>query len=477
MSENSLKFPEGSQTAKALALYQISSQKLSPVFIRKVLLIKKAAALCNRDLQYLSPDKAQCIVESIDWLLEDEAGLKGYFPLDAWQGGAGTSINMNANEAIALLAQERHSCTLDPLLDVNMHQSTNDVLPTALRLYILEELKNLENQVAVLQTAVQEKEQAWSGRAVLGHTQLQDAILMDAGKIPASWAGALARDRWRIFKARERLKEVNLGGTALGSGAGAPRSYVHKVIQYLQNLCSDPICRADDPVEATSNYDCISEALESVSIFAQNLRKLCQDIRLLSSGPHTGFKTLVLPRIIKGSSIMPDKNNPVIPELGLQIAERLLANQYLIMHLGASSELQLNAFFPLILQTCRESLELASAIAPSLASYIAALELNTDASKNLLQESTGLSLALSPLIGYYCLETALRQARKKKLSLLQELSSSGFFPKALEESLSSVRLLLSQGYDEKVYADLEKQYCEELEQLKAYYKKLDEDQL
>ena len=331
-------------------------------------------------------------------------------------------------------------------------------MPTAFRLMLLDRLAALEPLVGQLQSAAQEREQALAGIAVTGHTQLQDAVAMDAGRIFATWAGALGRDRWRIFKSRERLKEVNLGGTAIGTGAGAPRQYVLGVIRQLQALTPHPVSRADDPVEATANWDSVAEAMSAANVLAQTLRRIGTDIRLLASGPVSGFGLLSLPPLLKGSSIMPGKVNPVLAEAAIQVAERVMANDALIGRLCAAGELQLNAFFPLISFTAHESLVLLAGILPGLAAYVGQLDLDRQRAASQAAAGRGGSLGLLPLLGYDATEALVNQAQSAGESLRAVVEAAGVFEPDDLDSLFSPRILGGMGYDEARYALLQERY-------------------
>jgi aspartate ammonia-lyase len=454
--------PAGSQTGRARALYRISPYATPLSLVRSLLLVKLAACRCNARLGHLSATAAARLEAAIEEFRHAPDGdLADWFRLDAFQGGAGTSLNMMVNEALAF------KTGLDVYAEVNLHQSTNDVLPTALKLSLLDELAALEPLVARLQTAAQDREQAFAGSLVAGHTQLQDAVAMDAGRIFAAWAGALQRDRWRVFKARERLKEVNLGGTAVGTGAGAPRQYVLTVIRELQALTPHPVSRAEDPVEATANWDAVAEAMSVLNVLAQNLKRVATDIRLLASGPASGLGLLVPPALLKGSSIMPGKVNPVMAEAAWQVAERVMANDGLIGRLCAAGELQLNACFPLISFTCLESLTLLAGILPGFADYVAALELDRGRAAGQVAAGSAGSLALTPLLGYQAVETLVGRSRASGASLRTELEREGLFAADELDAILSPRALGGMGYDEARYAELHRRHGPAIAALRA----------
>ena len=260
---------------------------------------------------------------------------------------------MNINEVIANKALELSGRRfgdydfIHPLQDVNQHQSTNDTFPTALRVAVLRYLILLEESLAELQKTLQEKEKEFAGILKLGRTELQDALPMTFGMQFGAYAEALGRDRWRIFKSRERIKTVSLGGTAIGTGFGAPQAYIFKVSQKLRELTGLSICRAENLLEATQNLDPLCEVSGMLKALAVNLLKISGDLRWLSSGPVGGPCEILLPKRQEGSSIMPGKVNPVIPEFVSQISLLVMGNDSVLSHAAGLGNLELNQFYPL----------------------------------------------------------------------------------------------------------------------------------
>ncbi len=443
------------ETQKAAALYRISPYSTPAELVRAGLSVKKACALTNAAIGTLDRAVADAVVRAIDELSEladRELGIE--FPLDPFQGGAGTSFNMNLNEVIARRASSLTGgrTSVDPLLHVNMHQSTNDVVPTALRIMMLSMLDRLERAIEQLQHALQQHEQRWANVLKTARTELRDATVVSAGREFSTWAAAIGRDRWRIFKARERLKEVNLGGTAIGTGLGAPRRYIFGVIKSLQSLVPFPVTRADNLVEATSNYDAVLEAMGAVEVIACNLRRTASDFRLLASGPGAGFGELVLPGLLRGSSIMPGKVNPVIAEAVIQAAERVESNHGLLARLCSMSELQLNAFWPLIAYAAWESLLLTANATDGLARYTDAIRVDEDRCRKNIDASFAKIVALLPLFGYQACERFVNEARTAGQTLEEYLALQGLIaPQDLAELFA--RGNLNQlGYDEELYS-------------------------
>lgn len=443
--------PHASEAGAATSLYALSPYRVSPDLLRSVAIVKEAAAHCNAELGLLRPGIAEAISRHAGELRSlSDSQLLVEFPLDAYQGGAGTSTNMAVNEWIAERASDG-GVVVDPHDHVNLNQSTNDVMPTALRLMMHDRLTALESVCESLQAALQQGEQEYDAILKPARTQLREALVTTLGREFGTWAHAVARDRWRCFKARERIREVNLGGTAIGSGAGAPRGYVLSVVRSLQRLVDHPISRAEHLTEATSNYDTVVEAMQAPKLLALDLRRIASDIRLLASGPHSGIGELVIPRLIRGSSIMAGKVNPVIPEAVIQCAERIVANDALLTRLASMSELELNAFFPAIAHTVHESLYLAERAASSLADYLSQLLPDSSRCARGLRSSHADAVALLPLLGYSDCEVLMRRASRDGMSLRELLAANGLFTGEEGEVLFSSENLTSLGYDQELY--------------------------
>ncbi|RPI58269.1 MAG: aspartate ammonia-lyase, partial [Planctomycetaceae bacterium] len=293
-----------------------------------------------------------------------EGMLDEHIVVDALQGGAGTSTNMNVNEVLANRALQilgrplGDYATVDPLDDINLHQSTNDTYPTALRVAAIGLLRKLERQVVALLEEFQRKEKAFADVVKIGRTQLQDAVLTTLGREMSAYAEAFARDRWRIYKCEERLRTVNLGGTAIGTGLGAPRQFIFRATEHLRDITGMGLARAENLVEATQNADVFVEVSGILKALASNLLKISNDLRLLSSGPDGGLGEIRLPARQAGSSIMPGKVNPVIPEAVAQAAMMVMANDQAITQAASMGCLELNPFMPLIADCLLTSLDL-----------------------------------------------------------------------------------------------------------------------
>ena len=395
----------GVHTARALANFPLSGRAVRPELVRAMALVKLACCRANEELGYLPQAEAQAIADACREVAQ--GGLAHAFVVDALQGGAGTSTNMNMNEVLANRAEELLGGSLgayariDPLRHVNLHQSTNDVYPTAVRVAALFLLKDLELAIAALQSAFQEKELAFRHILKVGRTQLQDAVPVTLGMECSAWAECLSRDRWRVFKCAERLRVVNLGGTAVGTGITAPRKYIFLVIEKLREVTGLGLSRAENLVDATQNVDPLVEVSGILKAHAVNLFKICADLRLLSSGPSAGIGELKLPARQAGSSIMPGKVNPVICEAASQAALRAMADDSAVTQAAFLGQLELNAFMPLLADCLLGSMHLLAQANTMLAeNCVLGLEADEAACARHLGRSFATVTALVPVLGY-----------------------------------------------------------------------------
>ncbi|MFL0167908.1 aspartate ammonia-lyase [Candidatus Clostridium helianthi] len=395
----------GINTARALENFDLNSKSVNLNLIREIALIKKAAAMTNKTLKFLEPEKADAIIkaseEVIDRKFDDE------FKLSAFQGGAGTSTNMNVNEVIAnraieLLGGVKGDYNLvHPLNHVNMSQSTNDVYPSALRIAAIRLIRKLSDSLSSLQEALQIKENEFSDIIKLGRTQLMDALPMTAGQSFGAYSKAIERDRWRIYKVEERLRQINLGGTAIGTGLNATNKYVFMMTDIIQNLTGLGIARSDYPMDITQNCDIFVETSGLLKSCSVNLLKISNDLRLLNSGPRGGIGEVILPKMQAGSTIMPGKVNPVIPEMVAQVSLRVISNDSAITMASSMGQLELNAFTPLIAECLLESLELLErSVTLFKDKCINDLKMDEDRCLENLENSLVSATSLVPHLGY-----------------------------------------------------------------------------
>ncbi|MFR9711187.1 aspartate ammonia-lyase [Paenibacillus sp. MB22_1] len=421
----------GIHTARAMENFSVSGRPAHPRLIEAIAVVKKAAARVNGKLGLIPAE----VAEAIEWACDKiaEGALVDQFVVDALQGGAGTSTHMNVNEVIANLAIKRLGGTkgdyqlVHPLDHVNRCQSTNDVYPTALRIAAIRLLRPLSDAYASLQEALQEKEREFADVLKLGRTQLMDALPMMAGQGFGASAKAVARDRWRLYKAEERLREIHLGGTAIGTGLDAPRAYIFQVTDTLQELTGLGLARSEFPMDGTQNMDVFVEVSGLLKAAAVTLFKIAGDLRLLASGPAGGIGEYTLPAVQAGSSIMPGKVNPVMAEMAGQAAMRVIANDAAITWAAAGGQLELNAYGPLIADSLLESLEILGRAVPLFEQRcIRGIAVNEGVCREHLRRSTVLAAALVPHLGYEAAAEIAGIARREGLSVEQVAVSGGW---------------------------------------------------
>ncbi|MDP4092506.1 MAG: aspartate ammonia-lyase [Bacillota bacterium] len=395
----------GIQTTRAVSNFALKYKKTNMQLIYAIVTVKKAAALTYKKLGIGKENFYSAISDACDFILEGKAD--DAFVTDALQGGAGTSANMNVNEVIANLSLKslgfeygRYDI-IHPLDDVNRGQSTNDVYPTALRIAAIRMLRKLSDCCAKLQQALQLKENEFENIPKLGRTELMDAIPITLGQEFGSYAQAIARDRWRLYKVEERLRQVNIGGTAVGAGNNAERKYRFKVIEELRELTDIGLAAAEYPMDITQNNDVFVEVSGLLKALSVNLMKISNDLRLMNSGPKGGLAEITLPPLQMGSTIMPGKVNPVIPEMVMQVSMKVSANDYAISMAASHGEFELNAFLPLIAEAILESLELLTNAAEIFRrKCIELIKPNKERCSELLENSYAFATAYTPYLGY-----------------------------------------------------------------------------
>ena len=325
-------------------------------------------------------------------------------------------MNVNevlANRALELLGHERGDyARVHPEEHLNLHQSTNDTYPTALRVAAIDLGRALEQELLALVEALQRGESRFAGVVKLGRTELQDAVPITLGRELGAWAEAFARDRWRIYKCEERLRVVNLGGTAIGTGLGAPRDYVFRVVDHLRAITGYGLARAENLVDATQNADVLAEVSGLVRTCAVSLFKVASDLRLLSSGPDAGLGEVRLPAVQAGSSIMPGKVNPVVPEAVSQVALLVMGHDATIAQACAYGSLELNPFLPLVADALLSSFELlARAVRILRERAIEGLEADEARCRRYVDAATATVTAIVEEVGYVAAEDAAKAAR------------------------------------------------------------------
>ncbi|WP_422447507.1 aspartate ammonia-lyase [Thermoanaerobacterium sp. DL9XJH110] len=430
----------GIHTLRAKENFPLTGRPIHRKLIMALVTVKKAAALANMELGLLPEKVGRAILCACDEILA--GNLLDQFIVDSIQGGAGTSSNMNANEVIANRAIEilggakGDYSIVHPLNHVNLSQSTNDVYPTAVRIAAIWLLRPLSESMARLQEALQEKENEFSDVIKVGRTQLQDAVPVMLGQEFGAYAQAVARDRWRLYKVEERLRQVNIGGTAVGTGLNADRRYIYLVTEKLQDLTGLGLARAEYLMDPTQNADVFVEVSGLLKSAAVNLSKIANDLRLLSSGPRAGLGEINLPPMQAGSSIMPGKVNPIIPEAVNQAAFQVMASDLAITLAAQAGQLELNAMLPLIAHNLLESLELMErAVNIFIDRCVSGITANRERCKKLLDQSFSTLTALTPHIGYEAATEVARKARSEGLSVRQAVLELGLMD---EEQLDKV---------------------------------------
>ncbi|MBN1437495.1 MAG: aspartate ammonia-lyase [Sedimentisphaerales bacterium] len=412
----------GIHTLRALENFPLAQRPVNPALIHAYGTVKLACARTNQEVTPWPNDIFAAIETACNELADGR--LDAHIVVDALQGGAGTSTNMNVNELLANRALQILNrplgdyATISPLDDINRHQSTNDTYPTALKVAALNRLADLERAVVSLLEAFQEKEKQFADIVKIGRTQMQDAVLTTLGREMSAYAEAVSRDRWRIYKCHERLRTVNLGGTAIGTALGAPRQYVFRVVEHLRAITSLNLARAENLVEATQNADVFVEVSGILKALASNLLKIATDLRFLSSGPTAGLNEIHLPARQAGSSIMPGKVNPVIPEAVSQAALVVMAHDQTIAYAASLGNLELNAFLPLIAHCLLESLDLLTNAATIFRQHcITGIQPNRDRCLQDVQNATASVTALLEVIGYEAATQLAAAAQQQNKSI------------------------------------------------------------
>ncbi|MBR3252280.1 MAG: aspartate ammonia-lyase [Erysipelotrichaceae bacterium] len=395
----------GIQSLRAKENFPIVRRGMDELFIANICKVKKAAAIVNRDSGALSKEKGDAIIKACDKVIE--GGYYDEFIVDLLQGGAGTSANMNANEVIANLAiielggKPGDYKLVHPIDDVNMHQSTNDVIPTAARITVLDKSITLLETLEYLRDALLEKAEEYKDVNKIGRTQLQDAVPMKAGQEFRSYASMINRAIEKISVSLITMYRVNLGATAIGSGINTTKAYRENIVKVLSEVCGKELKVFEDLYDGTQNADDFASVSSEIKVCALSLSKLANDIRLLSSGPMTGIRELDLPDRQSGSSIMPGKVNPVIAEALNQAMFLVAGNDLTVMMAAEAGQLELNAFLPVLLFQLFEEIDVLNNSVRTFAdNCIKGIIVIKDRCESNYERSLSVATALNPLIGY-----------------------------------------------------------------------------
>ncbi|BBJ28611.1 aspartate ammonia-lyase [Athalassotoga saccharophila] len=435
----------GAFTSRAMKNFP-PSRKAHPHLIHALSDVKWACASANEELGLLDHNVASVIKRSCDEMKD----LSKWFVIDPLSGGSGTALNMNINEIIAnrsteLLGGRLGQYLVHPVDDVNKSQSTNDVYPTAIKLGAIRLLRELVDEVALLQESLQSKEKAFDNILKVGRTEMQDAVPITLGQEFGAYAEAIARDRWRLYKVEERIRFVNLGGTAIGTGINAPRTFSYVAIRYLSERTGLGLVRSENLIESTQNTDVFSEVHGLLKTLATNLIKISNDLRLLSSGPRAGIGEIKLKAVQAGSSIMAGKVNPVLPEYAIYLSMKVLSNDVAVNMAVSSGNLELNAFLPLIQYSLYDSFDSLIQAVHALRTCVDTLEADPDRCRENLEKSAMMATCFVPILGYEKVSKIVSEAIEKHEDVKKLLLDAGI-PSEMIESAFDPKKMIALGY-------------------------------
>lgn len=425
----------GVQTLRAYENFRITGRKIHPELIKALAQIKKAAAITNMEIELLNRKIGNAIVKSCDEIIEGK--LHDEFITDAIQGGAGTSMNMNANEVIAnraieILGGEKGDYSVvHPNDHVNMGQSTNDVIPTGGKIATIRLLEKAIEQLNNLDIALMEKAKEFDHVIKMGRTQLQDAVPIRLGQEFKAYSDVIKRDIVRIKRTMDDLRYVSIGATAIGTGLNADEEYVKNITPNLSNVTGLELVQCEDLVDGTQNLDTFAGVSGALKVCAIDLSKISNDLRLLSSGPRTGIGEINLPPKQNGSSIMPGKINPVIPEVVSQVAFNIIGNDMAITMAAEAGQLELNAFEPVLYYNLFESIEtLANGVDTFIENCIKGITANEKRCRDLVENSVGIITAICPHVGYKASARIAKTAIKTGESVRELILKEGLLKEA-----------------------------------------------
>ena len=436
----------GAHTQRAVDNFPVSGMRMPRRFIEALGLIKWAAARTNEELGHLDAKRADAIRRAADEVVQGL--LDEHFPIDVFQTGSGTSTNMNANEVIAnraseLLGGDRGSKVVHPNDDVNAGQSSNDVIPTAIHLSTLTAIRDeLTPALTTLEGALRAKAEAWTDVLKVGRTHLMDATPITFGQEFGGYATQIAKALDRIEDAQKRLMEVALGGTAVGTGLNAEPGFAAKTIAIIAERTRLAVREADDHFEAQGGKDAAVEMSGTLRTIAASMMKIANDIRWMGSGPRAGIAELKLPELQPGSSIMPGKVNPVIPEVVTQVAAQVFGNDATVAMCGAMGNFELNVFMPVIARNLLESVHLLASAARLLAERcVEGLQPDAERARALVEQSFPIVTALVPAIGYdLCAEISKEAFKTGRIIRDVVLERGVLDEKQLDEALDLMKM-------------------------------------
>lgn len=422
----------GVQTLRAFENFNITTSRMNEEFISSLVQIKKAAAISNFQAKLLTKDITDAIIAACDEIIQGK--LHDQFIVDPIQGGAGTSANMNANEVVAnraieLLGGSKGDYSIvHPNDHVNMGQSTNDVYPTAGKITILKLLPKVIEELEKLKDALDAKAEQFNDVLKIGRTQLQEAVPIRLGQEFSAYSSLVKRDIGRLKNVMNELKPVNMGGTAIGTAINADEIYFNNIVPNLSKVTGLELTQAEDLIDATQNTDAFVMVSSAIKTCAVDLSKFSNDLRLMSSGPKAGFADIHLPDKQNGSSIMPGKVNPVIPEVMNQIAFNIIGNDLTVTMAAEAGQLELNAFEPIIFYNMFESIiTLAHGISTLVENCVNDITANKLKCSEMVSCSAGIATALAPHIGYKKAATVAKESIKTGKPVKDILFEMGTF--------------------------------------------------
>ena len=436
----------GVQSLRAAENFHIRRLNMHPEIINSLAYIKKAAAITNCEAGLLDKRRTQAIVQACDEILEGK--FREDFIVDPIQGGAGTSLNMNANEVIAnraieiLGGKKGDYSVVNPNDHVNCGQSTNDVIPTAGKMTSLRLLKKLKKQLLRLHSALEQKADEFDSVIKMGRTQLQDAVPIRLGQEFKAYSVAILRDLNRMDKAMDEMRTLNMGGTAVGTGLNADESYLRRIVPNLSEISGMDLVQAYDLIDATQNLDSFVAVSGAVKACAVTLSKIANDLRLMSSGPRAGFGEINLPAKQNGSSIMPGKVNPVIPEVVNQVAFNAIGNDMTITMAAEAGQLELNAFEPIIFYCLFQSIDtIAYAVNTFVDNCVIGITANETRCRYFVENSVGIITAICPYVGYQKAAEIAKEAIKTGESVRKLIIEKGLLTKEqMDEIMDPVQM-------------------------------------
>ncbi|WNF37449.1 aspartate ammonia-lyase [Bacillaceae bacterium IKA-2] len=405
----------GIQTLRAVENFPISGYSLDSELIRALGMVKKAAALANQSTGQLSPRLANVIINASEEIIDRK--LHDQFIVDPIQGGAGTSINMNANEvitnrALEMLGEEKGNfLVLSANSHVNMSQSTNDAFPTAFRISLLNRIQGLLAVMEELHAEFENKAAEFDSILKMGRTHLQDAVPIRLGQEFSAYADVLLRDIGRLRQTRTYLYDINMGATAVGTGLNADPEYIKQVAIELSEISGYPLITAKNLIDATQNTDAYTGVSSALKICMINMSKIANDLRLMASGPRTGLNEIRLPTRQPGSSIMPGKVNPVMAEVVNQVAFEVIGNDHTITMASEAGQFELNVMEPVLVFKLLESLKMMTNVLTVFRKHcVAGIEANQEQMQDYVDRSIGIITAINPHVGYEAAASIAKEA-------------------------------------------------------------------